>query len=251
MIMASISLILTLMALFTKEWRSNSVGVIGYSIKRSWGLFSVVGKRTQSHFEIQQFTCRSFGGLSVGGICNSPICVWYKLKCQVYIQLMWVSYTAGLFLMLGVIVHACCMYWTYCLTPRLIRWAGTWWFMDIFFQLGAIAFWGLMTEDLFASLDTRAIYPTPSFSMSFYFCCVSAFLLLVIAFMGLVLMKIWPEPDEDDSDDEWLAQDNYEFAMMDKRGCQPGFAGALQAAYVGGPQQPVPASRAPSPIDPS
>lgn len=234
MVLASVSLLLTFMSLFTKEWRSNSVGVVGYSAKRSWGLFSVVGQRTQSHYEVQQFTCRAFGGLSVGGICNSPICVWYKLKCQVYIQLMWVSYTAGLFIGIAVVIHMLCMYWTYNLTPRLIRWAGTWWFMDIFFQVGAIAFYSLMSEDLFASLDTKAIYPAPNFSMSFFFCCMSSFLHLIIALLAIILMKVWPEEDDDDdSDDELLEEDNFEFAMLDKRGCPAG-AGA-PAVYNGGP----------------
>lgn len=208
LVLGSLCFFLTFLALVTCEWRSNPIGVVGYKQHRGWGLFHVVGAKSQSHYEIMQFTCRAFGGLSIGGICNSPICAWYKLKCQVYIQVMWISYSVGVFMCLGLIVHAFCLYWTYKLTPRLIRWAATWWCVAVALELGGMIVWLIYTEDLFSSLGEKAIYPTPPVGASFALAGVSCFGLITCCILTMILMKIHPEDPDDDSDEEFSDSDD-------------------------------------------
>jgi len=216
MIIGCIGFFLSFLSLLVCEWRSNFVGVVGYAQRRGWGLTHVVGARAQSHYQVMQFTCRAFGGLSLGGICNSPICVWYKLKCQVYIQLMWVSYTSFILILLSLLIFGICIYWTYKLTRRMIRWAATWLWCAVGLQAGAIVFYAIMTEDLFGSLHEKAIYPVPPISASFVMACISAFCMLICAVLETIEMKAWPERYEEDSDIGDSESDEFDVAEIMK-----------------------------------
>merc|ERR1719408_1183404 len=81
-------------AIVIPEWKANWIGMMGYPHKRSWGLFSVVGMESKMHHEAMTDACRFFSQLNVGGVCASPVCNWYRLKCQVGMDLTMVSYSA-------------------------------------------------------------------------------------------------------------------------------------------------------------
>lgn len=129
------------------------------------------------------------------------------MKCEVYTDIMWVSFLSGVLKILGLIVQGWCLYWTIKLTPRLIRWAGTWWFVAAVLELVAVVWYVFMTEWLLDSLNQQAVYPEQTLGISFFFSCVAVLALIVCAVLGVLLMKIWPEDDEDDLTDS-EAEDN-------------------------------------------
>mmetsp|Transcript_156489 Transcript_156489/g.272288 ORF Transcript_156489/g.272288 Transcript_156489/m.272288 type:complete len:248 (+) Transcript_156489:122-865(+) len=205
---------IALISILMPEWRSNWIGVMGYPFRRAWGLFTVTGKTTRFHHEVMTDTCRFFAQLSVGGVCASPICLWYRLKCQVFMDFMMVSYTSGFFFILALLIHTLCILWTMRLTPRMIRWAATWWCAAILIHVCAFTFWFMMTQLEFDTLDAEAMYPEPPFSMCFWCEMLVVFGLIGISLQGFALLKTWPEPesdssseDEDDDDDDDTDED--------------------------------------------
>lgn len=195
-----------MIAIATPEWRSNWIGVLGYPHKRSWGLFTVSGMSSRMHHEAMTDACRFFSQLAVAGVCASPICLWYRTKCQIYMDLSTVSYATGFFLVIALIIHTLCLVWTSRMTPRMIRWAAIWWVALIIIHFSAIIFWVLMTGESFASLDSQSLYPEPGFSFSFYMECLCVMCLCICATLALTLMKMWPESSssgsETDSDED-------------------------------------------------
>lgn len=190
---------LHLIAIMMPEWRSNWLGVLGYPYRRAWGIFTITGQATRFHHEVMTDTCRFFAQLNVVGVCASPICLWYRTKCQVYMDTMLISYATGFFFLLALIVHALCIIWTMRMTPRMIRWAATWWCACVLLHICTSMFWFIMTEEMFGILDAEALYPQPSFSFCFYCECIVMFGLIIIAFQGVTLMATWPEPESDSS----------------------------------------------------
>jgi hypothetical protein len=188
-------------ALFLPEWRTNWFGMIGYMHKRSWGLMVVNGQKSTMHHEMMQDACRYFSQLRVAGICASPVCVWYSMKCQVYMDLAMISYSAAFGWFLCAILHTLCMFWTMRLTPRMIRWAAIWWVAQVIIHMSLVTFWFLMTSESFNSLDAKSMYPEPDLGYCFYMECLVVMIVTTNAVLGITLMKMWPEESSDDSDD--------------------------------------------------
>lgn len=189
-----------LIALMLPEWRSNWAGLLGYPYRRAWGIFIVQGRTSRFHHEAMETTCRAYSQLAVGGVCISPICLWYRLKCQVYLDLFMINYATGFLLLMALTIHGLCVVWTMRMTPRLIRWAACWWCVCILFHFIAVIFWWFMSEEEFAALDAESLYPSPSFSFCFYLEMMVTFGLFVMMILGFTLMKTWPEPDSESDD---------------------------------------------------
>merc|ERR1740138_248460 len=83
------------MALMFPMWRQSFIGVMGYPQSRSWGIFAVKGRTIQSYHSQSYNTCGYYAELNVGGLCASPICLWYRQKCEIYTDFMAYSYTIG------------------------------------------------------------------------------------------------------------------------------------------------------------
>jgi len=225
-------------AIVMPEWRANWIGMLGYPHKRSWGLFSVTGMTSKMHHESMTDACRYFSQLNVAGICASPICLWYRMKCQIYMDLAMVSYATGFFLFICLILHSLCLIWTMRMTPRMIRWAATWWIAQIIMHCSIVVFYWMMTSEAFSSLDNFSLYPEPDFSFCFYMECLCIMCLMVCGILGVTLMKLWPESSSgsSDSDDEDSDEDSDDADAKphhhDHNGPPP--AGA-PGAYPGGP----------------
>lgn len=202
-----LAIVVSIFSLTIPYWRKNDFGTPWYPYSRGWGLFNIVGMRGQGLMRFRNKSCRAYGGLKVGNFCLSPICKWYKLKCEIYTDIMWVSFLSGVLKILGLITQGWCLYWTIKLTPRLIRWAGTWWFVAALLELVALVWYVFMTEWLFDSLNQQGVYPEQTLGISFFFSCVAVLSLIICAILGVLLMKIWPEDDEDDLTDS-EAEDN-------------------------------------------
>jgi hypothetical protein len=267
---AGVSWLLLLVAIAMGEWRTNWVGMIGYPHRRSWGLLTVAGIKTKTHTEAMADTCKYYSRLSPGGICASPICLWYRLKCQIYMDLSMVSYTTAFFLCICLVLHTLCLVWTLRLTPRMIRWAAIWWCVQVLLHMSAISFWTMMTAESFASLDQESTYPEPDFSMCFFMECVVILLMCVLATLGLSLMQMWPEESSDDSSDDSEEDDDEDSSESDdektkkakkKKGGPPPGKGGPQphhpgkggppAGYEPHPQGYPPQGYAPQAYDPS
>lgn len=224
---------LLIVAMVMPEWRSNWIGILGYPHKRSWGLFTVTGMTSKMHHEAMTDTCRWFSQLTVAGVCASPICIWYRTKCQVYMDLAMVNYVTGFCYFICLILHTLCLVWTMRMTPRMIRWAAIWWVAQVIIHLSVICFWWLMTGESFSSLDAKSMYPEPDFSMCFYLECLCVMCLTTVAIMGITLMKMWPEESsgsDDDSDDS--DEDSDESGPGRPQGGMP------PPGYPGGPPPP-------------
>lgn len=188
-----ISWFLLVIAMLLPEWRANWIGMMGYPHKRSWGLFSVSGMRSMMHHEAMTDQCRFYSQLNVAGVCASPVCLWYRMKCMVYMDIAMVSYATAFCLFVCLILHTLCLVWTSRMTPRMIRWAAIWWTAQVIIHLSVIVFWWMMTSESFASLDSQSVYPEPDFSFCFYLECLVIMCLGTICTMAITLMKMWPE----------------------------------------------------------
>jgi len=213
------------------EWRSTWTGVMGYPHRRGWGLFAVSGRNTVMHHEMAQTTCRFFAELNVGGICASPICLWYRLKCQTYIDMMIYCYCLGFMAILEMCTFGACLFWTAKLNPRSIRWASIWWLLTVFLHLIVLIGYYISTEMLFDTLDSKSFYPPPMPGM----CCIGASFtcisLIIVSILGIKLKHMWPEldldnfestdeSDEDEDDESDSSEDGAKKKKKKKKGAQ-------------------------------
>lgn len=195
------TLFMNIGAVASQSWRANIFGMLGYSSRRSWGLFMVQGHKAHWHHEMTSYNCREMSGMNFAGMCNSPLCRWYQTKCLEYFNLAWVSYLTGLFMVLVIFVQALCLYWTFTMDPRLLRWASTWWWVTAITELACIIFYAVMTEDVFAELNRIVYFPEPWFYFSFFLACGSAFCLFINAILGCMLYQFWYDLDPDNESD--------------------------------------------------
>jgi len=212
-IVGSLSWIFGAMAVVLPSWRSSWVGLIGYGTRRNWGLLYVAGRKTTFHHTMYDNNCKWYGHLMLGNSCLSPICRWYLLKCNVYFELCLYSYSAAVGVILGLMLQTLCLYWTFLLSTRSLRWAANWWPVAALLFLGGAIFWVVMTEGLFEQLNEESWYPVPPPGLSFILACVSTVGMLVNAYLGYTLHYMWPEvdpddPDQFDSDDEEVEEEN-------------------------------------------
>lgn len=177
------------------------MALFGYASRRGWGLFGVQGREFKAHFEIAEDTCRYFGELKVGNGCFSPICKWYMLKCNTYIEMAIISYSVGLVMVLVMVIQTCCVAWTIMMSPRLLRWASTWFVVIVLVELACLLGWWFYTEMLFDNLDVESVYPTPPPGMAFICAAAALCLLAINSALGCRLRTMWPEVDIDG--EEW------------------------------------------------
>lgn len=217
-IVSIVAFILQFMAIWMPMWRVSNIGVMGYNQRRQWGLWSVSGRTQQTHAELMRSTCEYYGNLNVGGICASPICLWYRHKCYIYIDMSWVSYLAGAFFCIGLFIHILCVWWTFALTPRLLRWASIWWWISAILHIISFTFFMIMTNMFFDSLNSMSFYPVPGMGQCGYLSMIAGCLVLACAVMGSYLRKLWPDPAVDDiSEDESSTEDSEVDDEMHKR----------------------------------
>merc|ERR1719436_842477 len=100
---------------------------MGYPASRSWGIFHVKGMRTQSYHAQAYDTCGYYAELNVGGLCMSPICLWYRTKCMTYTDMMIYSYTIGAIMLIGLFIHTMCIVWLAKFSCKTIKWQACWW----------------------------------------------------------------------------------------------------------------------------
>merc|ERR1719198_2625582 len=79
------------------------------------------------------------------------------------------------------------------MTPRLIRWAATWWCAQVVLHFAVLMFYIFMSADCFVSLDNESMYPEPNFSWCFYMECLVIMCTCTNGILGMTLMKMWPE----------------------------------------------------------
>lgn len=198
-------------AIAMPEWRANWIGILGYPHSRAWGLFTVVGMSSKMHHEVMTDMCRYYSQLNVAGVCASPVCIWYRMKCQVALDMIAYNYGTAFMFFICLILHTLCLVWTARMTPRMIRWAAIWWSAQVIIHLSVMVFWWMMSSESFASLDSQSLYPEPDFSFCFYLECLVVMVVTTVATLSFTLMKMWPESssegsgsdsEEDESSDE-------------------------------------------------
>jgi len=209
MILGFIALMCQSMTLFAPMMRGNRYGVFGYSMPRFWGFFGVKGKSTKLWHEIAIETCGYFGALNVGGICGSPICLWYKLKCQSYTTFAVVSYAVAFFLVISYLLQVAVIAWTGLLSPRTLRYAGTCWPIILVLNLSGSVVWMVSSEMMFEELMEKSFYPAPEIGPGLIVSGISSVLLIICTYCGCQLRRWWPELDlsewdssEDDQDED-------------------------------------------------
>lgn len=201
-LVGSLAWFLQAIALFTPYWRSGVVNMLGYAGRRSWGLFQVSGRLSQTHYTIFTNTCAYWGQLTVGGGCYSPICQWYQLKCSTYGKIMITSYVGAFVFALAFVIHTLALVWTVQLTTRKIRWAATWWPASLVLQVAVIVTWIMITEDELGALNAQSYYPMPQISFSSITAMVAACFTLINCVLASLLKTMWPEIDLDEEESE-------------------------------------------------
>jgi len=205
LILASIAILAQTGTLFVPSMRSNYYGVFGYATPRRWGFFGVSGKTTKFWHDIAMDTCGYFGALNVGGVCASPICLWYRLKCESYMTFGCISYGIAFLLVISYFLHIACLAWTGMLTPRSLRHAGKCWPIVLLLNVTGSVAWYIFSENMFDELMARSFYPAPEIGAGLIASGVSSVLLMICTYCGCVLWKMWPDIDLsewDSSDDE-------------------------------------------------
>lgn len=191
--------LMLLLAVVIPNWKANYMGLPLYPFRRTWGLFTVMGRTNQFHHQQMSKAC-DYGTLKVGNLCTSPICRWYLLKCQVYYEMTITSYCIGVLFLIPIFVHGLCLYWTFSLTRRSIRWAARWWFLLFLGQLTLFITWHVMLDTLFEQLNEKAMYPSPYLGVGSIALLISSTSQFICAFLGHILKDMWPEEEDDDSD---------------------------------------------------
>lgn len=223
------------LAIVLPKWRANYMGMLGYPHSRSWGLFSIVGLETVSYHDYMGNMCRYYSQMAPGGLCMTPICLWYRTKCMVSMNLCAAHYATAFFFALVLVLHSLCLVWTMRMTPRLIRWAATWWCAQVVLHFAVLMFYIFMSSDCFVSLDNESMYPEPNFSWCFYMECLVILCTCTNAILGMTLMKMWPESSSSSEEDseEQSSEDE------DGPGGPPGhMGGPPPPGYPGGPPPP-------------
>jgi len=212
LVLASVGWLLQFAAVATPRWRTQWMGMLGYPRPRHWGLFAIQGKVTKMHHVIVEDTCAYWGGLNVGGACFSPICLWYRVKCEVYWELAIVSYVSAFLFALALFGHGLCIYWLFKLTPKTIGFASTLWPIVVVVHVVGLILYAMKSEDVFGELEVHAFYPTPDFGPSFIFSVVSLMCTCPNIILGWMLSSWWPDPDklESSSEEEDEDQDGEE-----------------------------------------
>lgn len=205
MILAGLAALLNLIALLVPYWRSNYQIMLGYMNYRHWGLFAVQGRTRKMHHVMMTDNCGYWGGLMLGGLCQSPICLWYKLKCEVYFELMCVSYGCAAGFIIGFIIHLISLVNTARLNPRSLKVASRCWPLSAILHLACVITYFILTEEMFEELDAKSTYPTPDPGLSMYATFIATIMLVAISVLGFSLSGMWPEEHEiesSDSDDD-------------------------------------------------
>lgn len=214
LVLGSFAALFQAYALLGNSLRTNWVSVLGYSAARGFGYFGVTGNKWQTWFDLSSATCEGYGQLNVGGVCATPICNWYKLKCDTYVDTMWFSYGCALASIIESVVFVLCLFWTWKCTPRLLRWAATWYPPVMVVHWSCLAIWSVKTELLFGELNKQSFYPSPSLGIGFICGCTAGVFITINTAFAWLLHQMWPEVDlseeawedeeEEDSDDEKL-----------------------------------------------
>lgn len=200
--------LLQAVAIALPGWRTSYNGMLGYPAFRSWGILSIKGMRTQSMYQQAYDTCGYYAELNVGGICASPICVYYRVKCWTYTDMMIYSYTIAVFLGIALFIHLLCIAWTIKFTCKTIKWAALWWPVVAFLDIAGGVTWLVMSEITFDTLNESSNYPTPSPAYCFIASVTAMVGLCINTWLGCFQWRRWPNPEEEDFDS--TTDENYD-----------------------------------------
>lgn len=246
MIIGGIALLLNLIALVVPYWRSSYRIMLGYMNYRHWGLFSVQGRTRKMHHAMYVDNCGYWGGLMVGGLCTSPICLWYKLKCEVYFELAILSYGCAAVFLIGFFTHISCLVQTARMQPRSLKVASRCWPLCTILHLAVVITYFIMTEEMFDELDEKSTYPTPDPGLAMYATALAVLLLGATSIFGFSLSGQWPEDFEVESSDSSEDEGDDAFLRVGSPGqpqMPPAYGappqGQVQPAYGAPPQGQV------------
>eukprot|EP00928_Gymnodinium_smaydae_P089312 TRINITY_DN732_c0_g1_i1.p1 TRINITY_DN732_c0_g1~~TRINITY_DN732_c0_g1_i1.p1 ORF type:complete len:494 (-),score=78.36 TRINITY_DN732_c0_g1_i1:166-1596(-) len=190
-------------AIAAPAWRSDYYGSFFYAHSRNFGLFAISGWKFQFLHDMSYKTCLHHGELKLFNGCQSPICKWYGMKCRVYTDMMYTNYSTTFLLTFALIAHIVCAVFVVRMTPRMFRWASCWMKVVAVFYIGGLLLIYFMSEMFFAQLGLLSFYPYPPTGLSFYASCMSLFMVIVVNFLLIHLVQMWPEyadtSDEDSS----------------------------------------------------
>lgn len=220
-ILGALGWLMQAVAVAMPDWRASRAVVFGYGFRRGWGMFMVKGRGMTMHHVVSQKTCGWFGSLNVGNMCSSPLCLWYKTKCETYIDLTILSYSCGIFMIIALVIHGACVIFTIQFTPRTIRWAATWWPVVILINGFATGTWFFITEDMFSRLNNESVYPEPPPGYCMGLACFSFLFQITNCMLSCMLMGWWPELN-DDSDSDSDSESDSELMAAPMKGKGPG-----------------------------
>eukprot|EP01066_Platyproteum_vivax_P003593 Platyproteum_vivax@DN14534_c0_g1_i1.p1 len=149
-------------------WRQNPSGLGFYFSTRTWGLFTVHGYKTQTHWAIYAQACEFAGMHSTLGNPMSPLALWYTQKCTAYHFIMIVSYVTAAFLIFSAVLQGVSLFMFLrhnagsVMTSSLIN-AAT-----FCMGVGCMTAYVVVTDAAFEEIESVAVFPRPENFVSFY-----------------------------------------------------------------------------------
>lgn len=205
------------MAMATPSWRTNMSGVVGYGGQRSWGLWMVSGKSTLMHHKMYDETCRRMGQFMFMGLCSSPICRWYQIKCMSYRQIMMSSYACGALIVAATFLFLLCTIWTWHFNLQSLRWASSWWAIAVCLQGAGVAGYVFLTDEAFSQLNSESYYPVPFFSTGFFAASFVILFGIINMTLACILYSKWSNSVHVKEDDETETEDEDEIRIAESQ----------------------------------
>ncbi|CAD7949850.1 unnamed protein product [Amoebophrya sp. A120] len=161
----------TFLQLVVLGWMRKTEG--GYNLFIQVRYWSWWGVETESQVEWLEWAAQQCDYFTKNNLmfvgCQSPICIWYRLKCKMYNEMAVYQYIVACVMSLALILQFRALLWTTSFSPRELRYA----FVSMFCAMWSfvITFFGfdMAMDAVFSQLDRESYYPNPPYYVGTYF----------------------------------------------------------------------------------
>jgi len=168
LICQSLGILFLIASIISPNWLSNPTGLSYYPYPRTWGLWTVTGRVSQTHSTAWETQSKIAAGLMIDVMCMSTLCKWYEAKSAAYRLQTLVSYSVGIILCILVPLTCAGMICSFRKTRSAHRWAtilSALTLMAIFACL--CAYFGIMSTS-FDQINSHGYYPVPQPSVGLF-----------------------------------------------------------------------------------
>eukprot|EP01071_Lankesteria_metandrocarpae_P000335 Lankesteria_metandrocarpae@DN10477_c0_g1_i1.p1 len=177
-VLQSIGVVLLLLSVGIPSWLSNPSGLNYYPYARTWGLFVVTGRITQSHYESWETQCKIAATHMLDVSCVTPLCDWYTSKCAAYRLQTVVSYSVAGILLMVVPTLLVSIILSFRRSKKLMKWTLGLSVMAMVLPVAAIAAYIAVMGVSFDIVNSAGYYPVPQPSVGIFILGLAEFFLV-------------------------------------------------------------------------